>query len=317
MEVDYASSLARIEEALEQTPGHSELHRDRALSLRRLGRWEASVEAFEQALELDPLNGDAASTLVETLVMMNAWDRVEPLVDFWLRRKPDSGDLLNYKALAVLNRRGDVDAAWELLEPLDDVRGSRLAGTKILLATMRGDWDQAIELAGDPNNPGFLPIFDITTDKREGVIYATKGDLETARDHFNDYLAHVGQTEATGRIARAFRQINLAEANAWLGAPDSARRHAELAEAALPLEMDHVFGTNIQRRLDWVLARTGQRDEALERIAADLDGPEGWTRWELYLDPAWDFFRDDPRFNDLVLPDGVEPEPFGRLGDGT
>ena len=34
---------------------------------------------------------------------------------------------------------------------------------------------------------------------------------------------------------------------------------------------------------------------------------EGFSRWQLHLDPAWDFFRDDPRFNDLVRPEGVPP----------
>jgi hypothetical protein len=78
-----------------------------------------------------------------------------------------------------------------------------------------------------------------------------------------------------------------------------------------------VFGTSTDQRRTWVLARSGQRDRALELIAAKLDQPEGFTRWELHLNPNWDFFRDDPRFNDLARPAGVDPEPFRRLGDGT
>ena len=71
------------------------------------------------------------------------------------------------------------------------------------------------------------------------------------------------------------------------------------------LERDHVSGASFQRAHTFVLALTGQRDEALERIAANIDAPEGFSRWELYLEPEWDFFRNDERFNELVRPEGV------------
>jgi hypothetical protein len=85
---------------------------------------------------------------------------------------------------------------------------------------------------------------------------------------------------------------------------------AELSASLLSIQDDHVFGPGLFWRETWMLARAGQRDRALERIAEHLDGAEGLTRWQLYLQPNWDFFRDDPRFNDLVRPDGVEPDPF-------
>ena len=87
----------------------------------------------------------------------------------------------------------------------------------------------------------------------------------------------------------------------------------------MPLERDHLFGANIDATDVWLTALSGQRDAALARIAAKLNQPEGFSSWELYLDPGWDFFRDDPRFTELVRPEGVEPEPFRnqRLGDGT
>jgi hypothetical protein len=47
---------------------------------------------------------------------------------------------------------------------------------------------------------------------------------------------------------------------------------------------------------------TGKREEALVEIDRLLKHPTGFTRWKLYLDPRWDFFRDDERFNDLIRP---------------
>ena len=104
--------------------------------------------------------------------------------------------------------------------------------------------------------------------------------------------------------------MNRAEAQAWLGNRDAALALAELSASLLSLENDHVFGTGLHKRATRLLAVAGRRDQALERIRERLERPEGFTRWELYLDPGWDFFRDDPRFNDLVRPEGVEADPF-------
>jgi hypothetical protein len=70
----------------------------------------------------------------------------------------------------------------------------------------------------------------------------------------------------------------------------------------IPLENDHVWGIFLRRAHTLMLARAGKRDEALEILATTVDKKEGRTRWQLYLDPRWDFFRDDERFNELARP---------------
>jgi len=52
----------------------------------------------------------------------------------------------------------------------------------------------------------------------------------------------------------------------------------------------------------YVLALVGQHDEALILLEKLLNTPNGFKRWHLYLDPRWDFFRDDERFNQLIKP---------------
>ena len=58
--------------------------------------------------------------------------------------------------------------------------------------------------------------------------------------------------------------------------------------------------------IGFVTALTGERDRALELMAQLIDMPAGFIRWEMYLDPRWDFFRDDDRFNELIRPDNLE-----------
>ncbi|MEE4172928.1 MAG: tetratricopeptide repeat protein [Xanthomonadales bacterium] len=318
IEVDYEAALARVEKALELAPGDAKMHRDRGLSLRRLGRWEESVAAFERSLALDPLNGFVAATQVETLVMMNAWERVEPLTDFWLRRSPDSTDLLSYKAQAMINDRGATDEAWNLLEAANVEGRGRGAGAQIELAMMRRDWDRAIELIEVPGDIGApIELFHRTRERSLAMVHALKGDEETARGYLEEHFRTLRSAEPVGRLAEGLLNISLAEAFAWVGDGDRAVEYANLAAEQVPLEVDHVFGQQVHNLRIWVLAKAGQRDIALELIDAKLDQPEGLNRWTLHLDPTWDFFRDDPRFNELVRPEGVEPEPFRRLGDGT
>jgi len=49
----------------------------------------------------------------------------------------------------------------------------------------------------------------------------------------------------------------------------------------------------------------GQRDEAISELERLLETPAGPNRWQLHLDPTWDYFRDDERFNELIRPDNI------------
>ena len=70
----------------------------------------------------------------------------------------------------------------------------------------------------------------------------------------------------------------------------------------IPEEIDMMFSTDISEANAQVLALAGKRDEAIAEIARLLEHPTGFSRWMLYLDPRWDFFRDDERFNTLIRP---------------
>jgi TolB-like protein/Tfp pilus assembly protein PilF len=315
IDLDYARSLELLEEARALAPGEAEIYRDLGLTLRRLGRWDESVAAFEKTLDLDPLNSFAASTLAETLSIMNDWERLEPLVDLWLTRDPDSSDLVSWKVVALINRYGDLDAAEQLLQAYEGRSDERFSIARSLVAVLRRDWDGLIQINHERGNFALLPVMDMTPPYRLGWSHAQKGDLETARAYFEQYLAEARQNEPSGRRARAFRAMNQAEAQAWLGNIDAALALADLSTSLLSREDDHVFGAGLNHRDIWLLAFTGQRDQALDRIAELLDQPEGPTRWQLYLGPSWDFFRDDPRFNELVRPEGIEPDPFMERPD--
>ncbi len=67
-------------------------------------------------------------------------------------------------------------------------------------------------------------------------------------------------------------------------------------------DLDILFGAGMSMVHAQILALAGRRDESLKEIERLLQQPGGFIRWFLYLDPAWDFFRDDERFNELIRP---------------
>ncbi len=73
----------------------------------------------------------------------------------------------------------------------------------------------------------------------------------------------------------------------------------------LPFERDQVHGAVFRQECAWVKAMAGRTDEALAEIALYLEHGYAFTRWNLALDPRWDFLRDNPRFRELFTPKGT------------
>ncbi len=128
------------------------------------------------------------------------------------------------------------------------------------------------------------------------------GKDEQSRKYLQQQLLYSQAQEPTGSVVDAFQIMNIATCQSYLGDHDVALETSRQAMELLPREKDHIFGAVIENNHTLLLARAGQREEALERLTNSVDGLGSFTRWELYLDPAWDFFRDDERFNELAKP---------------
>ncbi|MEM1412157.1 MAG: hypothetical protein AAGH19_07330 [Pseudomonadota bacterium] len=317
VDVDYGRALALTEAARDLAPGEAQVYEHLGFTLRRLDRWDESVAAFEQSMALDPLNPHVATTLIETLMLMNDWDRILPLVELWLQRSPRSSFLIDVKAQTLVLGYGDVAGAETYLARTREAGRRPTVFTDAYTASLARDWDRMLAIHEDVDIDPGLAIQGVTPDYRLGLAYCTAGQEETGATYLKRFVEETDPEALTGIPAKAYMHINLATAHARLGNEAQARVMAERALALLGPEQDSLFGTQIERMSLWVYAWLGDRDYALDGIAARLDAPGGYPRWELYLDPNWDFFRDDPRFVALVRPDGVEAEPFRRMGDGT
>ena len=135
-----------------------------------------------------------------------------------------------------------------------------------------------------------------------GQAYLFAGDEKEAKRYFEQSIVEINTWQTTGKYLDALRMNVFSLTYAYLGDFGNALKTSQQAMDMLPQDKDHIFGSFITKDHILILAMAGYRDEALQKLETNLDRPEGYTRWELYLHPAWDFFRDDERFNELIRP---------------
>jgi len=88
--------------------------------------------------------------------------------------------------------------------------------------------------------------------------------------------------------------------DAGLGRKEEAIREGRRASALLPVTKDAINGAEIMQYLGLIYAWTGEKDLAINQLAATLQVPSLLSYGELRLHPFWDPLRGDPRFEKLV-----------------
>jgi len=88
--------------------------------------------------------------------------------------------------------------------------------------------------------------------------------------------------------------------DAGLGQKGEAIREGLRASELLPVAKDPLNGVLIMEYLGLIYAWTGEKDLAIDQLAATLQVPSFLTYGELRLHPFWDPLRGDPRFEKLI-----------------
>ena len=305
---DFHAAEALFAQASAAKPGDSDLLSSLAITERRTGHFEQAITHFQMAIDLDPANIDARNVLLVTLVLMGAFERAEPLADLWIKKYPATQTFKVNKAQILMFAKGEVAAAQALLADLEPNLGAGYTYISIYGFMFERNYQGLIDHLTRPPLSSWLDneayqswLFELL-----GSAYRYMGDAANAEKYTtaaieagNNYLSTSGANEH-------FNLVWLAKAYANARQFDQALAVANQAVELIPESADILQGTAGSINRAMILGMAGQREESLLEIERLLNTTAGLTRWELYLSPDWDFFRDDERFNELARPPNLK-----------
>jgi tetratricopeptide (TPR) repeat protein len=307
---DFLAAEPLFAQASLAKPGDSDLLVRLATTERRTGHFEPAITHYQMAIELDPANLQARSLLLETLVIMGAFERAEPLADLWIEKFPEEQTFKTFKARILPRARGKVKEAKALLAEVEPNLGWAYIVTASSIFFYDRDYQGLIDTLSRPplSQMADLPLFRIMRLDLLARAYRYMGEAGNA-DKYARSAIEAGTTDTStskGVDSNFSRSGLLASAYANVGQLDKALAVIDRSLELVPESADSLTGPGFSISRARILGMAGQRDESLAEIERLLNTPAGLTRWDLYLNPDWDFFRDDERFNQLARPDNLE-----------
>ena len=132
----------------------------------------------------------------------------------------------------------------------------------------------------------------------EGVVARWQGDSAKAQAAFTAARREVEKiVEQQPDFAAALSLLGMIDAG--LERKEEALREGRRACELVPISKDAVDGADIAINLAQIYAWTGEKDRAIEQIAAVERVPNNLSYGLLKLHPYWDSLRGDPRFEKI------------------
>ncbi len=309
VENDYQKSLALLEQAFDAAPGDVDIQSDIGLTLRRLGRWDESIQAFSRALRLDPASSFNHALLIETMSSVRRWqdvvDHSVPLDD----ADRDELDIQLTRAAALYNLTGDLKHIERVFDTMNLVGTTDYLAWSANVHFFQRDYDTAIEVLNNPIWTDLMVQRVGTTNRYSGLgdAWRLKGDPDKAREYYEQIAARKEEVMASALQVQVYGGGQIAIALARLGHHEEALALANRLVEENPYENDALVAIAPIYDRAMVRGLAGDTDGAISDLEAALEMPGALapTRWDLHYNPNWDYLRDDPRFVELATPDNL------------
>jgi eukaryotic-like serine/threonine-protein kinase len=300
---DYRRTEQELSSISSSAPHEVEFFTLASLVKRRLAQFAASIRDGEKAVELDPQNASLATSLAQTYSGLRRFGDSERVANAAIARmhgaKP-TGLLLvkNEAALGV----GNVESAHAALDSIQNKNDMDYETARLWLYLIERDYSGAKAFAAKATDEA----------KRMPDFWLTLAAVAHAVGQVNEERQANAEAKRVALLALGSRPNDpkllgeLAVAEAAIGQNEEALRHARQAAEMLPPSVDAVAGPMCEMRLAQVLAVTGDRDGAFDKLGKLVKLPFGLNHGDLKLNPMWDDFRDDPRF-DRILAESALP----------
>ncbi|MBS0381012.1 MAG: tetratricopeptide repeat protein [Proteobacteria bacterium] len=302
---DYAAALKAFAKALVLRPNDAGALAAQGFVQRRQGDFEAAIASLEQAFALDPRNASLAFETGSAWMMISRYSDA----DRWLRRAleidPHNRNAQVYLSNSVLLATGDIERA--LVAAQGDDPALKLQRVGLLMYQRK--YADALALldsvSDDPDNFSGATLGSISPKAlQQAELHRLMGDARLARKLYAQALPAIREQLAQHQgINQAFSWQNLATAELRLGHTQQALDATARVQAIVDASHDFAYGPGLLQQNAMLYADANRPDLAVPQLAKALE-VRGigmfYSPVMLWLDPAWDPIRKDPRFQALL-----------------
>jgi len=271
---------------------------------RRQGRWQDHLRNVNRALELDPRNVFILHQVAGTYQVLRRYNNLVATFDRALAVTPNDAVARVARGLAELDSNATVRPGQVAIQEVlanDAGDAVKIVDRWFNIALCARDANDAKRALASMLQEGITWGANVRTPRSfcEGLAARVFGDNEAAMNAFAEAREEMETVlQKQPDYAEAMSVIGMIDAA--LGRKEDALREGRRAVELLPVTKDVMTGSELLRNLALIYAWTGEKELALNQIAAALQGPGHITYGQLRLHPWWDAIREDPRFDKLV-----------------
>ena len=311
---DFEKARTALTAASRLLPNNTDVLAWSAAIDKRQGRWKDSLTQLERARVLDPRNSEILRDLININQDLRHYSDSARLVEEGLAAFPEEKLAFLDDKFGIAFDLGDTKTCREVIEALP--RGYNPGGhtsmIRFQVAFLDRDWEEAervIDAAKKLAPEGFITPIPFLY----GFMARAQGNQEKARPLFEQSRKILEQT-LVKRPDDAEPLVWLGLTDAALGQKEKAIREGREAVAKEPISGDASTGAYFETFLAQIYAWAGEKDLAIEQLAALVKLPNGPTVGSLKLSADWDDVRGDPRFGQLLEEAArpIDPIPNGE-----
>jgi TolB-like protein/class 3 adenylate cyclase/Tfp pilus assembly protein PilF len=299
---DYARARSELAVARRTLPNDAEIFLYTGLIDRREGHWDDSTRNLERALELDPRNLFTLQQLAVTYSTQHRYTDAARIYDNALRIVPGDPYTRILRALVELDWRADIKPFQTTLGTVvaENPSAAPDVDSPLYALCERTAAAAARALTNYPRD-GVTTEYGVNCPRAywEGVVARWQGDSAKAQASFTSAGSEVEKLLAKQTdFAAAISLLGVIDAG--LGRKEQALQEGQRACELLPTSKDALSGMLLAINLAQIYTWTGEKDRAIEQIAAVERVPNALSYGLLKLHPYWDPLRGDPRFEKIV-----------------